>query len=260
MRNPAGQILFALGLTLGLAFAAGCRSARPSAAPARPPLRIGVVADAPPLIFRHHGTWTGAEADLGRALADRLGMKPVFVACPAERLTDALLGGRVDILMAGLAVTDERRIRLDFASPYLVVGQAALIRAEDLLRFNTEIKIRTARSRAGVVADSAGDRLVSRYFSRAERIVFPRAAEAVDALLASQIDMLIHDAPAAWWLSLSRAERLSVAPALFAREEIAWAFRRGSVTLRESANRALADWEKDGTLESILRRWIPFSK
>ncbi len=260
MRNPAGHFLFALGLSLGLAVAAGCRSARSSAAPARASLRIGVVADAPPLIFRHHGRWTGAEADLGRALADRLGLKPVFVACPADRLTAALLGGRVDILMAGLSVTDERRIRMDFSAPYLVVGQAALIRAEDLLRYNTEIKIRTARARVGVVADSAGDRLVSGYFPRAERIVFPRAAEAVDALLGKQIDMLIHDAPAAWWLSLSRAERLSVAPALFAREEIAWAFRRGSVSMRESANRALADWEKDGTLESILRRWIPFSK
>ncbi|MGD9613288.1 MAG: hypothetical protein AB7V22_10375 [Kiritimatiellia bacterium] len=41
---------------------------------------------------------------------------------------------------------------------------------------------------------------------------------------------------------------------------MAWAFRRGSVALRESANEALAVWQKDGTLESILRRWIPYSK
>ena len=47
---------------------------------------------------------------------------------------------------------------------------------------------------------------------------------------------------------------------LFDRAEIAWAFRRGSVSLRESTNRALAEWQKDGTLEAILERWIPYSK
>jgi ABC-type amino acid transport substrate-binding protein len=102
--------------------------------------------------------------------------------------------------------------------------------------------------------------LVCTYFSNAKCIAFPQAGDAVEALLQNQIDILVHDAPALWWLALRHEPKLAVAPALFAREEIAWAFRRGSVTLREAANQALADWQKDGTLESILQRWIPFSK
>ena len=260
MRNLSGHLAFAAGLVLVGALAAGCRSVAPPRAPPRIPLRIGTVENSPPLIFQQNGRWRGVEFELGKALANRLGMKPVFVAYPSRQLSAALLDGKVDILMAGMTITEERRVQMDFASPYLVVGQAALIRTPDLLRYNTEIKIRSAKVRVGVIGDSAGDRLVSRYFANAERIAFPHAKEATEALLHQQIDMLIHDAPAAWWLALSHEGRLSVAPALFAREEIAWAIRRGSVTLRESANQALADWQKDGTLESILRRWIPFSK
>jgi len=257
MRHSPGNLLLALGLAWGLV--SGCRSSAPSEPPPAP-LRIGVVADSPPLVFRQKGRWTGLEADLGRALAARLGMKPVFIAYPPHRLSSALLDQKVDILMAGLAITGERRVQMDFSSPYLVVGQAALVRAADISRYNTPIKIRSAKARIGVIEGSAGDPLVSRYFLNANRIPFPDADQAIDALRQDQIDLLIHDAPALWWLSLRHAPSLAIAPALFAREEIAWAFRRSSVALRGEANQALADWQKDGTLETILQRWIPFSK
>ncbi|HOU22482.1 MAG TPA: transporter substrate-binding domain-containing protein, partial [Kiritimatiellia bacterium] len=119
-------------LALLAAHVSGCRTPLASSAA----LRIGTVRDAPPLICRQKGRWTGLEADLGRNLAARLGMKPVFIPLPAERLTDALLTGKVDMLMAGLTITDTRRLQMDFSLPYLVVGQAALIRSEDLLRYN----------------------------------------------------------------------------------------------------------------------------
>lgn len=254
MRIRSRQALFAL--MLALALAAGCRSPES----VRPPLRIGVVEDNPPFVFRDRGRWSGLEAELGRALADRLAMKPVFVACSLDGLAPALLEGKVDVLMAGLAVTGERRVQLDFASPYLVVGQAALVRTADLPRYNTAIKIRATRERVGVQAGAAGDQLVSRYFPEASCARFPGPGEAIEALRAGRIDMVVADAPALWWRSLQYPGRLAVAPALFAREEIAWAFRRGSVFLRESANRALADWQQDGTLETILQRWIPCSQ
>jgi polar amino acid transport system substrate-binding protein len=212
------------------------------------------------MIFRQDGRWVGIEADLGRALGHRLGMNPVFVAYPPHQLTAALLAGKVDILMAGLSITEDRRVQMDFSTPYLVVGQTALIRSEELLRYNTEIKIRSTTSRVGVVESSTGERLVSRYFTQATRRAFTDANDAVNALIQNQIDLVIYDAPAAWWLGLRHGQLLSIAPVLFAREEVAWAFRRGSVSLREAVNDALADWHKDGTLESTLHRWIPFSK
>ena len=249
--GPAGSLLLALAL------ACGCRSAAPDR---RGTLRIGTLADAPPIAFRQDGQWSGWEVDLGRALAQRLGMKPVFVAYPADQLSGALLAGKVDVLMAGLAIDENLRTQMDFSTPYLVVGQTAIVRAEDRLRFNTEIKVRSARAPVGVVQDSAGDKLVSKYFANAERVAFADADLALDALLRGQVDLVVHDAPAAWWLSLRQPGKAALAPVLLARAEVAWAFRRSSVGLRESANRALADWEKDGTIESVFRRWIPFSK
>ncbi len=247
-----------MGLTLGLCLFSGCRST-PAPTPVAP-LRIGVVEDSPPLIFREKRRWKGVEAELGRALAERLGKKPVFVALPSDRLNSALLDGKVDILMAGMAITEERRVQMDFSSPYLVVGQAALIRPSDLYRYNTKIKIRSTSNRIGVLENSAADRLVSRYFKQAALTRFPSQQEAVDSLQRENIDLWIGEAPAVWWAAQHQTPPLSIAPALFAKGELAWAFRRGSVSLREAANHALADWQKDGTLELVLGRWLPFSQ
>ena len=253
------HLRLALGLACAAFGAAGCLSSPSPRPPAQAALRIGTVAESPPMAFRSKGRWTGLEIDLGRALAKRLDMKPVFVALPPDQLAPALLDGRVDLLMAGLSITEERRVQMDFSSPYLVVGQTALLRTADRLRYNTEIKIRAASGRVGTVAGSSGGRHVSRYFTHAQRVEFPSAGEAVAALRQDQIDLLVHDAPALWWLARSHNE-LALAPVLFARAEVAWGFRRGSVTLRESANQALAQWQQDGTLEAILKQWIPVSK
>ena len=253
-RPAARRAVLAL---LAVALAAGCQALRP--APSGE-LRIGVAADSPPLFFRQGRRASGLEADLGRAFAARLGLKPAFVALAPAELEAALLGGQIDVLMGGTTLTEERRVRMDFAAPYLVVGQAVLIRAADLPRANTAIKIRSADVRVGTVAGSAGDAYVARYFTRATRAAYPDPAAAVAALRAGQIDLVVYDGPAVWWLALQHRPDLVLAPALFDRAEVAWAFRRGSVSLRESANEALAAWQQDGTLEALLKRWLPVSK
>jgi len=260
MHSRIGQGLFALGLTLGLALCSGCQSTAPSSSAPEAPLRIGVVKDSPPLIFYENRQWMGVETELGRALAARLDRKPVFVAYPTEQLTQALLDGKVDMLMSGITITEERRIQMDFSNPYLVVGQAALIRPSDLLRYNTKIKIRSTPARIGVIEGSAADRLISRYFKRAVRVPFQNTRKAVAALKNNEIDLWMGNAPAIWWLAQQQNPPLAIAPALFAKEEVAWAFRRGSVSLRESANQAILEWQKDGTIERVLGHWLPFSK
>jgi len=260
MHFRIGQGLFAWGLALGLALCSGCRSTAPSPSAPETPLRIGVIKDSPPIIFRAKKRWMGVEAELGRALATRLGRKPVFVVYPARRLTQALLDGKVDILMAGLTITEERRVQMDFSSPYLVVGQTALIRPSDLLHYNTKIKIRSARARMGVIEGSDADHLVSQYFSHTIRVPFQSSRKAVAALKKDDIDLWMGNAPAIWWVAQQQTPPLAITPALFAKEEVAWAFRRESVSLRESANQALRDWQKDGTLESVLGRWLPYTK
>lgn len=84
-------------------------------------LRVGVFADQP-LLSTPVGDnrFTGFEASLATFLARSIGVTPDFVPLePTERLA-ALTSGRVDVVLAGLAITAERQRVVEFAGPYLV--------------------------------------------------------------------------------------------------------------------------------------------
>ena len=54
---------------------------------------------------------------------------------------DALLGalktGKIDLVISGMAVTEERLQEVDFSDPYFVVQQKVLVRKEDKNKFKT---------------------------------------------------------------------------------------------------------------------------
>ena len=128
---------------------AGCRSTAGTALWSRAPvLRIGTLTHAPPMAYRDGRHWRGLEIDLARAYARQTGLRPLFVGLEPDELIPALLRGDVDVLMAGLPMTEANRTRVDFAQPYLTVGLTALARQSDAWLFNTGIKIRSARARA----------------------------------------------------------------------------------------------------------------
>jgi polar amino acid transport system substrate-binding protein len=243
---------------LALAVAAGgCLGPRGKVAEE---LRVGCVADYPPMIFRQGGTFQGAEADLARALGARFGRDVKFVAMPFDRLGDALLNGQVDILMAAMTVTDQRRVRMSFCTPYLVVGQMALVRLPEARKYRTAVQIMTMNGRVGVVGGTTGAQLVERNFMNAAKTSFLTAADAIGALRNNQVDVVIHDAPAVWYAAAEHEAELTTAGGLLTMEEIAWAVRPGDMALLEAVNAALADWKEDGTLDRILGAHFPFSK
>lgn len=222
-------------------------------------LRIGCVTDYPPIMFKDaRGEFNGAEADLGRALAAELGMTARFVPMAFNKLSDALLADKIDIIMAGMTMTDQRRIRLAFCSPYLVVGQMALVRLNEVPRYHTNLAIQTANTRVGVVAGTTGAQMVAKYFMNATIVTYQNPVDAVGALRGNHVDVVLYDAPVVWYYSAQYDAELAVSGELFSQEELAWAVRPGAGSLRDGVNQTLAKWKNDGTLDRILSRWIPF--
>lgn len=243
---------------------AGCAAPRagdvfPGTDP-RPVLRVGTVSDARPLAFVRDGEWRGVEADMARFLADRLGRRLEWKAYSEADLEGALRNGEIDIAMAGLAVTPERRAVLDFARPYLSSGIGALARAGEASHYPTAPDLQSAEGPVGVLRGTRAEVWGGRYLPRAELCAFGSSDEAVDALRAGRIDLFLGEAPLLWSLARRDPTRLGMVPALVDRTDLAWAFRPASPTLREAANRVLDDWIRDGTLALILQPWLPATR
>lgn len=105
----------------------------PAQAPVASRIRVGVLANLPPLQFWPAGATTpsGADIDLLNALQRPSGLHFEFTRfASAAELERALLDGRVQ-LASSMTYTPERAGTLRFSSSYLAVEQAIVMRQED---------------------------------------------------------------------------------------------------------------------------------
>jgi polar amino acid transport system substrate-binding protein len=235
----------------------GCLAAPAATAPEMAPLKVGVSPAFPPLIYKEAGKFAGLEADFARVLGAELGRPVTFVELKWEDQVSALVDGRTDIIMSGMSVTRTRQLRVAFATPYLSIGQATLVRREELPRFALGYPA-TPKGTIGVLESTTGDFLVQQEFPRNKRRTFKSPLQAARALEKKQIDLLICDSPIVLWLaSMNEIQGLVTVPVLLSEESLAWAVRKSDPELLSAVNGALERLQKDGQATSILRRWIP---
>ena len=85
----------------------------------------------PPFSYRENGDLAGFDVDIGRALAEEMGMKPEPVGNPWQTLIAALRSDRFDAVIGSMAITEERLKQVDFTDPYYSSGAQVFIRADN---------------------------------------------------------------------------------------------------------------------------------
>ena len=243
----------------------GCAAQQPYQQPkeeplAQPVLRVGVCANAPPVIFKQGAGYAGIEAELARQLASHLGMQAKFIDCAWDDLIPDLLDGKIDIIMSGMTITKQRSVRIAFTDPYLQAGQMCLVRNENKSRFPTTGTVQFTTMRVGAEEGTTGDFLVQRSLTLAKKESFSSPEKGAKALIDGKIDLFVNDAPVIWWLAATyEAKGITTLPFYLTEENIAWGVRRDNTMLLDSANRFVAVWKQDGRLKELLNRWLPNS-
>jgi polar amino acid transport system substrate-binding protein len=254
-------------LLAGLVLIAGCAAPQQQAVKtaAIPPdanvLRVGVSANAPPLIYKQDGKNVGLEAEFAEEFAKYIGKSLQFVELDWEDLIPALLANQIDIIMSGMTRTPLREVRIAFTYRYLESGQTALIRREDAARYSTGLFAITTSSGIGVIKNTTGEFFVETRFTSVKKVEFRNSQAAVKALIDKKIDMFIHDAPIIFYLaSENETNGLTALFAILQKEDLAWAVRKDNRDLLNSANKFLTDSNNQEKLKTMIKYWIPFAK
>lgn len=224
------------------------------------PLRVGVTPNMPPLVYKQGRDIVGLEADLARALGRELGRPVSFIELKWEDQIPALCENRTDIIMSGMTVTALRQVRIAFTTPYLQVGQLALVRRTDIEKFFARGSVILCSGKVGVEKGTTGDFLVQQKFPHAQRVVFLSPADAAKALKAKRIELLIHDAPVVWWLAAeNESQGLDAVNIPLTTEYLAWGVRENDKDLLKSINRVLERWKRSEKLQGMIKRWVPYA-
>ncbi len=257
------RIAIASVIILATSFLLSCATTQetlPAAVTEIGSLRVGVTPNYPPIIFTIDGKLSGVEVDLALRLGDALRRPVRFVELGWDEQIPALLADKIDIIMSGMSITEARKVRINFAEPYMKAGLATAMRAEDASRFNSPVNIQKATVPVGAMVNTTGDAFVQRNLPNANRIAFRTLKDVVFALKTRRSDLFVHDAPVIAWLVSENEAELKGFWQLWNVEYLGWGLRRGNQDLLASVNAILSQWKKDGTLEKVLNQWVPFMK
>jgi polar amino acid transport system substrate-binding protein len=76
------------------------------------------------------GEIIGFDVDMAKRMAKALGVKLELVSTAWDGIIPSLVTNKFDIIMSGMTITEERAKTVDFANPYIIIGQTVLVRKE----------------------------------------------------------------------------------------------------------------------------------
>ena len=95
-------------------------------------LRVGFEAGYMPFeMTNKKGRFVGFDIDMAKEMAKAMGVKFVPVNTAWDGIIPSLITDKFDIIMSGMTVTQERNLKINFANPYIIVGQTILINKKD---------------------------------------------------------------------------------------------------------------------------------
>lgn len=219
-------------------------------------LIAGVRVDAKPFGFvDKNGKYQGYDVELAERLAKSILNSEgavEFVPVTAQNRISVLNSGKVDVLIATVSITDNRKILMDFSSPYYIAGQAVLV--------NEGSKIGTLRELNGkrviIVYGSTGEMSVRRAIPEAVVYGYKTYPEAIAALKAGKAEALISDDTILYGLAYGD-KSVKILPGRYSNEPYAVAFRKGkeSDRLREHTNFFLQQLARTGKLTKMQEKW-----
>lgn len=216
-------------------------------------LVFGTNAEFPP--FEYLGD-DGEPAGFDIALINAIGEK-MGVAIEIQNMEFASLvaatGTKIDGVIAGLTVTDERKEAVDFSDAYYEAVQYVIVPKDSTIASADDLKNRTI----GVQLGTTG-MFIAEEIEGATVQSYNKAVDAVNDLNNGRVDLVIIDRnPAEVFVSKFPEKIVALEGAQFGfePEEYAIALPKGS-DLVQKVNDALAELKADGTFDALVAEYI----
>ena len=202
-----------------------------------------------------NGGFEGIDVEIADAIAKKLGLELVVDDMDFDSALLAVQQGKSDIVMAGVSVTDERKLVMQFSESYATGIQVVIVKeGSDVTMDNLgEKMIGCQRGTTGYIY--ASDTPDNGGYGEDHVTAFDNGASAVQALNNGQVDCVIIDsAPAQEYVKANPG--LTLLDGNWVEEEYAIGLNKTNTALKDAVNNALAELTADGTVQSIIDKYI----
>ncbi len=206
----------------------------------------------PPYEYYENDQIVGIDAEVAAAIAEKLGMELQIEDMEFGSIIAAVDTGKVDMGMAGMTVTEERLQSINFSETYATGVQVVIVPEGSEIATLDDL----AGKKIGVQENTTGDIYATGDFGEESMDRYSKGADAVLALSQGKVDAVIIDnEPAKSFVAAN--EGLVILETQYAVEDYAIAIAKDNTELLDQINTALAELIADGTVQSIVEKYIP---
>ncbi len=253
-KNLIKVLAMAMTLVLALGVLAGCGEKKDENV-----LVMATNAEFPPYEFMEDGKVVGIDAEIGAAIAEKLGCELKIENVDFDSLIPGVQTKKYDFVMAGMTVTDERLEQVNFSQTYATGIQSIIVKEDSPIKTADDLFAEGANNKVGVQLATTGDIYCTGDIEDAglgsiER--YNKGADAVMALTSGKIDCVVIDNEPAK-VFVANNPGLKILDTEYITEDYAIAINKDDTELLEKIDAALGELIADGTVKGIVEKYIP---
>ena len=201
----------------------------------------------------------GLMVDIAKAVAQKAGLQLQFEPMAFSALIGSLTTSRIDLISAGMFITDVRKQVVDFSQPVFSFGEGLIANKKDNTAYTSFADMKGKR--IGVAIGTATVELVNKaneQYKFAEVKLYDTTVEMLSDLNNGRIDLMALDYPISVLAEKSgNYPNIKVVrtykPAKVG--DVGLATRKGDTVLMNKVNAAITQMKADGSLDAILKKW-----
>lgn len=205
------------------------------------------------------GSFEGIDVEVAGAIAEKLGLELQIDDMSFDAALLAVQGDspKADIVMAGVTVTEDRQLVMNFSDSYATGIQVVIVKEGSDIKSIDDLegkKIGTQMGTTGYIYCS--DTPENGGYGEENVIAYDSGITAVQALVNGQVDCVVIDnEPAQAYVKANAG--LSILDTEFTNEDYAIGMNKGNACLLAAVNAAMAELKADGTFQKIVEKYIP---
>ena len=195
------------------------------------------------------------DVDVINAVAEKMGLTASYL--PNQKF-DTLVpiikqGGKADVSIAAITITDERLESVDFSEPYLDSNQAIVVAKGSS---ETEETLNDASKQVVCQGGTTGDEWIGENLPDAVRVPVDDVTAALTGVQTGLYQAMVVDLPVASYMLAQSFSDLEIVKEIPTGEQYGIAVSKDNPELTQAVNKALEDMKSDGTMKEIETKWF----